>query len=78
MAGSTMGRNRLQEEYRALTGQADALTAEPVDEEALRIDLLLKYKERCKKDARNYAQVGELLLQFQVHVGLHLHLCQAK
>ena len=53
-----MGRNRLQEEYRALTGQADALTAEPVDEEALRIDLLLKYKERCKKDARNYAQKG--------------------
>ena len=33
-----MGRNRLQEEYRALTGQADALTAEPVDEEALRIE----------------------------------------
>ncbi|MDO5703073.1 MAG: helicase-related protein, partial [Lachnospiraceae bacterium] len=53
-----MSRNRLQEEFRKLTAQADSLLVKEVDEEAIRVDLYLKYKERCKRDAKNYALKG--------------------
>ncbi len=49
---------KLQKQFRELTAQADALKVPPVDAEAIGIDLLLKYKERCKRDARNFAKKG--------------------
>ena len=51
-------KEKLQSRFRALTAQADSLKAEAVDVEAIGTDLLLKYKERCKRDARNYAKKG--------------------
>ncbi len=53
-----MNVNKLQARFRELTAQADALEIQPVDEEAIRIDLLLKYKEKCKREARSYAMKG--------------------
>ncbi len=49
---------KLQARFRALTEEADAIRPEEVDEKAIEIDLLIKYKERCKRDARNYAKKG--------------------
>ena len=49
---------RLKAKFHKLTEEADALPAEHADAEAIGIDLLLRYKERCKRDARNYAKKG--------------------
>ena len=49
---------KLQKQFHALTAKADSLPVDAVDEEAIRIDLILRYKERCKRDARNYAKKG--------------------
>ena len=35
--------------YRALLAEADALPVQVPDEEAIEVDLILQYKERCKK-----------------------------
>ena len=53
-----MSTERLINRFHALTSEADRLPVREIDEEAIRIDLILKYKERCKRDARNYAQKG--------------------
>ncbi|MBP3894866.1 MAG: hypothetical protein J6D07_00210, partial [Mogibacterium sp.] len=49
---------RLIERFRALTAEADALPVPETDPEAIRQDLLITWKERCKRDADRYAKQG--------------------
>ena len=51
-------KEKLQAQFHSITAEADALVVEQVDVEAIGIDLLLRWKERCKRDARNYAKKG--------------------
>ena len=44
--------------YRTLLAEADSLPVQVPDEEAVEVDLILQYKERCKKAAANYAAQG--------------------
>ena len=49
---------KLRNQFYQITAEADKLSVPEVDEKAIEIDLLLKYKERCKRDARNFARKG--------------------
>ena len=44
-----------KEQFRAITREADALPVGEINEAAAEIDYVLKLKERCKRNARNYA-----------------------
>ena len=50
--------DRLIARYHAILAEADALPVQQPDEEAIAVDLILQYKERCKKAAVNYAVQG--------------------
>ncbi len=47
-----------KEQFRAITREADALPVGEINEAAAEIDYVLKLKERCKRNARNYAKKG--------------------
>ena len=49
---------QLKNRFYELTAEADALPVPPVDEEAVVVEFVLRLKERCKRDARNYAKQG--------------------
>ena len=54
-----MGHNeRIIRQFRTLTAQADALPVPEADREAIALDLILKLKEKSKREARRYARQG--------------------
>ena len=54
-----MGHNeRIIKQFRTLTAQADALPVPEADREAIALDLILKLKEKSKREARRYARQG--------------------